>query len=134
MECELLSLENAAVWKYWGKRLNYTNGCRDTPADKAISFDMKIPVGPTIQMFGWAEMFTDSPLPLPQPKKPTKFTLAALRIMRMCEKAFASNNFLLMYFSNRKMFTQEFNDLAFREALKNKFQFLQLNRADRAGN
>jgi hypothetical protein len=71
---------------------------------------------------------------LPQPKKPTKFTPASLRIMQMCEKAFASNNFLLLYFSNRKTFTQEFNEAAFKDALKNKFQFLQLSRADRAGN
>jgi hypothetical protein len=72
--------------------------------------------------------------PLPQPKKPTKFTPASLRIMQMCQKAFASNNFLLLYFSNRKTFTQNFNDPAFKDALKNKFQFLQLSRADRAGN
>jgi hypothetical protein len=54
--------------------------------------------------------------------------------MQMCEKAFASNNFLLLYFSNRKTFTQEFNEPGFKDALKNKFQFLQLSRADRAGN
>jgi hypothetical protein len=72
--------------------------------------------------------------PLPQPKKPTKFTPASLRIMQMCEKAFASSNFLLLYFSNRKTFTQEFIDPQFKDALKNKFRFLQLSRADRAGN
>jgi hypothetical protein len=54
--------------------------------------------------------------------------------MQMCEKAFASNNFLLLYFSHRKIFRPEFNEPAFKEALRNKFQFLQLSRADRAGN
>jgi hypothetical protein len=54
--------------------------------------------------------------------------------MQMCEKAFASNNFLLLYFSNRKTFTQDFNEPGFKDALRNRFQFLQLSRADRAGN
>jgi hypothetical protein len=72
--------------------------------------------------------------PLPEPKKPVKFTPAALRIMQMCEKAFASNNFLLLYFSNRKTFNQMFNEPGFKEVLRNRFQFLQLRRADKAGN
>jgi hypothetical protein len=54
--------------------------------------------------------------------------------MQACEKAFASNNFLLLYFSNRKVFTQQFSEPGFRDALRNKFQFLQLSRADKAGN
>jgi hypothetical protein len=52
----------------------------------------------------------------------------------MCEKAFASNNFLLLYFTNRKQFTPQFNEPSFKEAIRNKFQFLQLSRADKAGN
>jgi hypothetical protein len=72
--------------------------------------------------------------PLPEPKRPVKFTPAALRIMQMSAKAFASNSFLLLYFSNRKTFNQMFSEAGFREALRNRFQFLQLSRADKAGN
>lgn len=72
--------------------------------------------------------------PLPTTKKPVKYTPASLRIMQSCEKAFASNNYLLLYFSNKKTFTQQFNELAFKELLRNKFQFLQLSRIDKAGN
>jgi hypothetical protein len=72
--------------------------------------------------------------PLPVLKKPVKFTPASLRLMQACEKAFASNNFLLLYFTNSKTFTQQFVQPDFQAALRNKFQFLQLSRADRAGN
>jgi hypothetical protein len=71
---------------------------------------------------------------LPRPKKEVKFTPAALRLIQALAKAFASNNFLLLYFSNRKIFTLQFTEPAFRDALRNKFQFLQLSRADKAGN
>jgi hypothetical protein len=54
--------------------------------------------------------------------------------MQACEKAFASNNFLLMYFTNSKVFTSQFTHPDFLDGLRNKFQFLQLSRADRAGN
>jgi small ubiquitin-related modifier len=72
--------------------------------------------------------------PLPELKKPVKFTPASLRIMQACEKAFAANNFLLLYFTNSKMFTPQFSQPEFTDALRNRFQFLQLSRADRAGN
>ena len=72
--------------------------------------------------------------PLPTTKKAVKYTPASLRIMQSCEKAFASNNFLLLYFSNKKTFTQQFNEFSFKDLLRNKFQFLQLSRIDKAGN
>lgn len=72
--------------------------------------------------------------PLPTPKKTVKYTPASLRIMQSCEKAFASNNYLLLYFSNKKTFTQQFNEFSFKDLLRNKFQFLQLSRIDKAGN
>jgi hypothetical protein len=72
--------------------------------------------------------------PLPNLKKPVKFTPASLRIMQACEKAFASNNFLLLYFSNSKNFTVQFTQPDFLDVLRNKFQFLQLSRSDKAGN
>ena len=72
--------------------------------------------------------------PLPTTKKPVKFTPASFRIMQSCEKAFASNNFLLLYFTNKSTSTQQFNEPAFKELLRNKFQFLQLSRKDKAGN
>jgi hypothetical protein len=72
--------------------------------------------------------------PLPELKKSVKFTPASLRLMQACEKAFASNNFLLLYFTNSKCFTPQFTQQDFIDALRNKFQFIQLSRADRAGN
>ena len=80
-----------------------------------------------------AESMEDSN-PLPVPKKPVRFTGAALRIMQSCEKAYAANNFLLLYFTNKKTFTPQFSEFSFKELLRNKFQFLQLSRVDKAGN
>jgi hypothetical protein len=76
----------------------------------------------------------DDENPLPELKKPVKFLQASLRLMQACEKAFALNHFLLLYFTNSKVFTTQFSQPDFLDALCNKFQFLQLSRADRAGN
>ena len=78
-------------------------------------------------------MSTDKPI-LPQPKKPVKFTPASLRIMQTCDKAFHEHRFVLLYFTNRKMFNQMFTEPNFKHLVKTHFVFLQLSRADKAGN
>ena len=71
---------------------------------------------------------------LPKPKKPVKYTGAALRIMQTCDKAFHEHRFVLLYFTNRKQFNQMFSMQSFKQLIKNHFTFLQLSRADKAGN
>lgn len=71
---------------------------------------------------------------LPQPKKPVKYTPASLRIMQTCDKAFQEHRFVLLYFTNRKLFIQMFTEPNFKNIIKSQFTFLQLSRADKAGN
>jgi hypothetical protein len=54
--------------------------------------------------------------------------------MQMCDLAFWSNNFLLLYFTNRKHYTSLFCTNDFKDLIRDRFQFLQLSRADKAGN
>lgn len=71
---------------------------------------------------------------LPQPKKPVKYTPASYRIMQVCDKAFNEHRFVLLYFTNRKLFNPMFNDPNFKNVIKANYVFVQLSRADKAGN
>jgi hypothetical protein len=73
--------------------------------------------------------------PLPEVGREVRWTAVATRIMQACDKAFATNNFLLLYFSHAKkeMVARQFAKPDFRDALRGRFQFLKLSRANPAG-
>ncbi|KAH0788430.1 ubiquitin-like modifier [Histomonas meleagridis] len=71
---------------------------------------------------------------LPTLKKTLKFTPVSIRIMEMCEKAYDSQKFLLLYFTNRKCYVRQFLDPKFPEMVNPRFEFFHLSRADKSGN
>lgn len=72
--------------------------------------------------------------PLPEYKRKLNFTPASLKILKSCQSSYDERKFLVIYFSNRKCFVRHFLKPEFVEAFKDKFQFLQMCRADKYGN
>lgn len=71
---------------------------------------------------------------LPTLKKEVKYTSASKRYMEVCKKAYESNTFVLLYFTNRKLFIKRFLEKPFMEKIQKSFTFLHLCRSEKAGN